>query len=125
MGLHEIEGSLSANYWIITPEKSDDSSCKKPELTVENVFNDHNAQPHMVMELKKNEPSVRSEKAPAQPVAEIKGTVEFLIHVFAVVQCGSKVGLFDYHNDQSNLDEENIPHFRGPSRWPTNTTTSA
>jgi hypothetical protein len=33
--------------------------------------------------------------------------------VYAVVQVGLEIGFFELHSDRSNLDEEEIPHFRG------------
>ena len=33
--------------------------------------------------------------------------------VFAIVQSGIHTGFSEYHNDRSDLDEEDIPHFRG------------
>lgn len=33
--------------------------------------------------------------------------------VYAVVQSGVEIGFFEYHTDQTNLDEQGIPHFRG------------
>ena len=33
--------------------------------------------------------------------------------VFVIVQRGLDIGFFEYHNAQSNLDEDGIPHFRG------------
>ena len=103
-----------ASSWIITPEKTDEYSKKKPDLVVERLFdNNKQAVPHLLMELKKNGPSVRCEEALSQLVLEIAETFETVMNVFVVVQCGTKIGFFDYHNDVSNLDEENIPHFRG------------
>lgn len=55
----------------------------------------------------------RFEEAIVQLVNEIAETAEDLIEVYVVVQRGTKIGFFEYHNDVSNLDEENITHFRG------------
>jgi len=107
---------FNAPFWIITPERKDPESKRKPDLVVERVV--HTAQgyqfaTHLLMELKANKPTVRFEEALAQVVDEIQEAMENQIEVFVVVQCGMKIGFFEYHNDQSNLDEEGIPHFRG------------
>ena len=40
-------------------------------------------------------------------------SLEDQIEVYVVVQRGTKIGFFEYHNDITNLDEEEIPHFGG------------
>ena len=35
------------------------------------------------------------------------------MEVYVVVQRGTKIGFFEYHNDVTNLDEEGISHFKG------------
>lgn len=55
----------------------------------------------------------RFEEALAQTVDDLSETMEHLIECYVIVQRGVKIAFFEYHNDQSNLDEEDIPHFRG------------
>lgn len=33
--------------------------------------------------------------------------------VYIVIIKGTKIGFFEYHNDQDELDDNNIPHLRG------------
>jgi len=97
--------------WIITPEKTDENSRKRPDLVVEK-FKDGKAEHYLFMELKASEGD-RFEDAISQVVDEIADTMEEDIEGYVVVQRGLKIGFFEYHNDVSNLDEENIPHFKG------------
>lgn len=63
----------------------------------------------------------RFEKALVQLKLSIEDTISQMgyednlskFEVFAVVMCGEKIGFFEYHHDESNLDEEDIPHFEG------------
>jgi hypothetical protein len=105
--------------WIITPEKQDPSSGKRPDLTVEKTSQPSTHSPqdlesnyHLLMELKSSTGD-RFEEALVQLVGEAAETLEEQIEVYVVVQRGTKIGFFEYHNDVSNLDEENIAHFRG------------
>ncbi|KAI9706148.1 MAG: hypothetical protein M1812_008249 [Candelaria pacifica] len=100
-------------FWIITPEKRDQYSNKRPDLVVEKLDNTTMESRHyLFMELKSSKGD-RFEDALAQVVEEIAETMEETIEAYVVVQRGTKIGFFEYHNDQSNLDEEGIPHFKG------------
>ena len=44
---------------------------------------------------------------------EVQEMLEDQIEIYIVVMCGTRIGFFEYHNDQSNLDSERIPHYRG------------
>lgn len=98
--------------WIITPEKFDQYSKKRPDFVVEEFF-EGELRYHMAMVLKANDKSKRFEEALEQVVKEIAETFEFTIKCFVVIQCGRRIGFFEYHNDISNLDEEGIAHFDG------------
>lgn len=108
--------------WCITPEQSDVHSNKKPDLVVEKAIREGSniaLKVHLCMELKK-EGGDRIEDALAQLCDSMQETIDIKgnlygsqFEVFAVVQYGLNIGFFEYHADQSNLDEENIPHFRG------------
>lgn len=74
--------------------------------------------PYMAMELKKV--GQRKEEALNQLCDAILETIdskgnsgESEFEVYAVVLSGLEIRFFEYHSDQSNLDEECIPHFRG------------
>jgi hypothetical protein len=97
--------------WIITPEKIDATSKKRPDLVVEK-FENGQAEHYLIMELKSSIGN-RFEDAVSQVVNEIAETLEEVIEAYVVVQRGLKIGFFEYHNDVSNLDEEGIPHFKG------------
>ena len=98
--------------WIITPEKVDQYSKKRPDLVVEKVLSNTQSSHYLFMELKASNGD-RFEDALAQVVKEIAETLEDSIEAYIVVQRGTKIGFFEYHNDVSNLDEEDIPHFKG------------
>lgn len=103
---------FNSGNWAITPEKADQYSKKKPDLFVEEIV-DNKFRPHLMMELKSNDKKIRFEDALHQVVKEIQETMEEVIECFVIVQCGTRIGFFEYHNDQTNLDEEDIPHLRG------------
>lgn len=103
-----FQGSL----WILTPEKMDENSKKKPDIVVEKVTALDDSKHYLFMELKSTQGD-RLEDALAQLVEEIEETMEYIIEAYFVVQRGTKIAFFEYHNDVSNLDEEDIPHFRG------------
>lgn len=98
--------------WAITPEKADIVTKKKPDLFVEEVVGDE-FRTHLLMELKSNDPTIRFEDAVAQVVKEIGEMMEKIVECFVIVQCGTRIAFFDYHNDQSEMDFEGISHFRG------------
>jgi len=114
----------SSGHWAITPEQRDPHTNKKPDFTVEKAIFDPSNQKitmkvHLCMELKK-EGGDRLEDALYQLCNSIEETVDSKgythddeFEIFAVVQSGLDIGFFEYHLDQTNLDEENIPHFRG------------
>lgn len=104
---------FAGEEWLITPERRDDYSRKKPDLMVQHISPAGDASTRLYMELKKNDPAIRFEEALNQAVKDVVETMEFQIEVFVVVQCGTRIGFFEYHNDQDDLDEEGIPHFRG------------
>jgi hypothetical protein len=97
--------------WIITPEKTDKNSKKRPDIVVEKL-KDTDTEHYLFMELKSSVGD-RFEDAISQIVDEIAETMEEKIEAYVVVQRGLKIGFFEYHNDVSNLDEEDIPHFKG------------
>jgi hypothetical protein len=107
-----IKEVFNEDYWIITPERRDDYSNKRPDLIVEKIINGE-PKIHLLMELKSDTTNIRFEDALDQVVNHIAVTMEEQVEAFVVVQRGTKIGFFEYHNDQSNLDEEDIPHFRG------------
>lgn len=103
---------FNEDHWIITPEKRDKDSKKRPDIVVEYVNKESDSTYHMIMELKAAD-GERLEKALHQSVNNIAVTMEADIEVYVVVQRGTKIAFFEYHNDISNLDEEDIPHFKG------------
>ena len=126
----KLKEEFSADFWAITPEQRDPHTKKKPDLIVEKAILVPAAQNrpervrtkiHLCMELKKTGGD-RMEKALVQLCDAIAETIdtkgntpsdEDQFEVFAVVQCGLNIAFFEYHQDQSNLDEDEIPHFRG------------
>ena len=126
----KLKEEFSSNIWTITPEQTDPNTNKKPDLIVEKAILVPAAQNspervrtkiHLCLELKKTGGD-RMEKALVQLCEAIPETIdtkgntpgdEGQFEVFAVVQCGLNIAFFEYHQDQSNLDEEDIPHFRG------------
>lgn len=125
----KLKEVFKQEHWTITPEQIDRHSGKKPDLTVEKAIhlptssassqNTFKLTPYLLMELKKV--NQRKEEALNQLSNAIVETIdckgnEFggdLFEVYAVVQSGVEIGFFEFHSDQSNLDEEDIPHYRG------------
>jgi hypothetical protein len=127
----KLKEVFNQEHWAITPEQIDRHSRKKPDLTVEKAVHlstspasSQNAfklsmMPYLVMELKKV--GQRKEEALNQLCDAILETIDWKgnkfgedqFEVYALVQSGVEIGFFEYHSDQSILDEENIPHFRG------------
>jgi hypothetical protein len=99
--------------WIITAEKIDTNSKKRPDIVVEKLNStDTESEHYLFMELKAKDGD-RFEDALAQVVFEIAETMEDTIEAYVVVQRGTKIAFFEYHNDVDNLDEEGIYHFKG------------
>jgi len=116
----KLKEIFSDNSWAITPEQKDPNTNKKPDLVVEKAIPGPivTLKLHLAMELKKK--NQRMEDALVQLSDSLKETIENMGHdhpyqyeIFAVVQSGLDIGFFEYHLDESNLDEEGIPHFRG------------
>ena len=72
------------------------------------------ASTNLVKEIKRSN-GHRMEEALNQSVKDIAQTLDYLqtFEVFIIIQRGFRIGLFEYHNDISDLDEEDIPHFLG------------
>lgn len=71
---------------------------------VEQAFDDEKTEPvpYLVMELK-SRTGDRFEDALYQVVEEIAETMESSIEAYVVVQRGTKIAFFEYHNDISNF----------------------
>lgn len=109
-----VSSVFNGPQWIITGEKIDETSKKRPDIVVEEMNpQGTDACPYLFMELKANNAKDRFEDAVAQVVSEIANTMESKMEAYVVVQHGTKIAFFEYHNDVSNLDEEDIPHFKG------------
>lgn len=100
------------DHWTITPEQTDSASNKRPDLVVERA-DGNTLKPHLFMELKSNDPGIRFEEALYQVSNFLSETMEEQVDVFIVVQCGVRIGFFDYHNDKSSYDEDGISHYNG------------
>lgn len=109
--------------WVVTPERRDPSSNKKPDLIVEKVTSKTKEVPelYLLMELK----AVKGdglEKALAQTVNPdvLAETLEEMssqtgkYELYVVVQRGTKIAFFEYHSDIDSMEEEmGIANFRG------------
>lgn len=104
--------------WAITPEQKDQFTRKKPDLVVEEALEGHTMKLHMAMELKKvgqriEEALVQLGESLLETLDQKGNTYENQFEIFAVVQAGTDIGFFEYHADLSNLEENDIPNFRG------------
>lgn len=103
--------------WVITPEMFDSLSGKNPDITIEEPMDDRLVI-HAAYRLKKHEGG-RFEDAVHQTVKGIietvdrKGNQTGSFDVFLIVQQGLEIAFFEYHNDRTNLDGEEIQHFMG------------
>lgn len=124
----KLKEVFSHGDWAITSEQTDPNTKKKPDFTVEKAIQAAPLQSihgptvilklHLAMELKKE--GQRIEDALVQLCESLEETIDTKgnthdgeFQVFAVVQSGLDIGFFEFHMDQTILDEENIPHFRG------------
>jgi hypothetical protein len=129
----KIAQHFSHGKWLITPEQAlpvtntqgGPDRVKKPDIIVEEAYLDGNdptpkLRLHAAFEFKKVKGD-RFEKALYQLKLSIEQTVSEMgygtnasrFEVFAVVMSGERIGFFEYHHDESNLDEEGIPNFEG------------
>ena len=111
-----IKHVFSENCWIITPEKRDNDSGKKPDFTIQRVEG-NDLLFHCYYEVKKAG-GARLEEAMEQTVESIVETMDRQGQIgsfdtFVIVQRGLDIAFFEYHNDRNNLDEEGIQHVRG------------
>ena len=102
--------------WIITPEKQKQGSKKRPDLVVEEVSFSETGEAsrtvRLIVELK-SEKGNRFEDGLDQVVTEIQETVESVIDCYIMVQKGTNIGFFEYHNDMEEKEQEtDVPHFR-------------
>ena len=113
---------FSGRNWIVTPERQDPNTRKKPDLIVEGV-NSQMKSPELrlLMELKAVngdglekvlaqtvDPNVLAETV--QDMGAETGQYEF----YVVVQRGTKIAFFEYHSDIDSMEEEIvIPNFMG------------
>lgn len=105
---------FNSDEWIITPEKIDDYSNKKPDFTIEK-FKDNNLHLHAVVELKRLGGD-RFEKILQQLSKAItERTVEHEkdLETFVIAQRGWSIGFFEYLPYETLLDEQKIENFRG------------
>jgi hypothetical protein len=108
-----VSSVFRGSKWIITPEMIDQNTRKRPDIVVEKLDPEGiDSRLHLLIELKSSNGD-RFEDALAQVVAEKEETLEIQTEVYIVVLRGTKIGFFEYHNDVSNLDEEDISHFKG------------
>lgn len=128
----KIAQHFNHGKWLITPEQAlpvtnsqRPDRVKKPDIVIEEAYlNDNDLTPklrlHAAFEFKKVKGD-RFEKALHQLKLSIEQTVSELgygtnadrFQVFAVVMVGERIGFFEYHHDEGDLYEENIPNFEG------------
>jgi hypothetical protein len=111
--LHEV--FPQSGDWLITPEQRDRYSNKKPDFIVERAINRTNITTYLCMEIKK-EAGDRFEDTLDQLANSIEESIDSqqIFEVYAMAQAGLKIGFFEFHSDQDNLDEEEIPWFCFP-----------
>ena len=124
----KLKEIFSNGMWAITAEQIDPYTKKKPDFVVERASlaaplqstpgHTVNMTLHLAMELKKQ--GQRIEDALVQLCESLEETVDEKgntenseFEIFAVVISGLEIGFFEFHMDISNLEEENVPHFRG------------
>ena len=109
---------FSADIWAITPEKSDDTTNKKPDFVIEKLEGNE-LHYHLICEVKRQGSNDRMEDALHQTVEHIAVTMDEnkYYEVFVIIQRGVDIGFFEYHNDRSNLrtghKKTDTRHFEG------------
>lgn len=109
---------FSNDDWIITPEKADKSSNRKPDLTIERLT-ENALEIHLYYELKKDKGD-RMEDALHQTIVSIIETLDLQgsnksqeFDVYVVIQRGMEIAFFEYHNYASLLDDEDVENIKG------------
>ena len=106
-----LKSYFITNIWIITPEKGDPNSKKRPDLVVEKVNTVAGKRiPYLIMELK-SKTGDRFEDALNQTINEITDTMDMTLDAYIVIQKGTRIRFFEYPND---IDPEKniLPHFK-------------
>lgn len=104
--------------WIITPEKSDPFTNKRPDLTIDKINQDGTCKLHAIYEVKRVQgdymgSAVKQSLISFTETMDNQGTKSGIYECYIIAQRGLDIAFFEYHNDLTNLDEEEIPHFRG------------
>lgn len=103
--------------FLITPEKIENQSKKRPDLTIEKLNENvpNVSVYHVAYELKKKDSEEQLYDALNQvtkaigQISEEEGSVE----MFVIVQRGMELGFFEYFSYKNMLDEEDIENFKG------------
>lgn len=105
---------FNSDEWIITPEKSDDNSNRKPDFTIEK-FKDDNLHLHAVVELKKlgGDPFQKILHQVSDAITERTVEHEDKLETFVIAQRGWSIGFFEYLPYKTLLDEQGIENFSG------------
>lgn len=113
-----LKNVFTGDPWALTPEKTDLYTEKKPDFVISKLRGD-DLVIHLICEIK-SATGDRMEKALDQAVKDIAMTMDIQgntdgepYEIFIIVQRGLDIGFFEYHNDVSNLEEDDIDNLRG------------
>lgn len=110
-----LQNYFDINKFIITPEKVQEGSGKRPDYTIEKLEDDELVH-HLFAEVKSIASSTNFDGILDQLDTAILQTVDSScvnLSAFIIVMKGIKIGFLEYHSYVSLLNEYNIPNYKG------------
>ena len=111
---------IFSGLWAITPGQRNDQSGRYPDIVVEKDAGAGILQPVLFCQLKKKggdslTTALNQLKVAIAEAMDQQGfsTTSQKYSTFAYVQLGTEVGIFEYHNVGTILDEQRVPHHNG------------
>lgn len=100
---------FSDDKWIIIPERSNEHTRRRPDITVQNMET-----PHLLYEVKSSKGD-RLVDALFQTIDGIPQWVDSMTDgsIYIIIQRGCKIAFFEYHNNTDDLDHHKVPHIKG------------
>ena len=108
-----LKNTFQEKYWAITfKDHYTDNDPSTTNLTVEKV-EEKKLNIHLAMELRPNFLYYNFTKILDQAVEKVQQTIPIKEKIFLVVQCGIRIGFFEYNNDHEKLIGDNIKNYHG------------
>lgn len=110
LGSNNAEKGFSDDKWIIIPERSNEHTRRRPDITVQNMET-----PHLLYEVKSSKGD-RLVDALFQTIDGIPPQwVDSMTDgsLYIIIQRGCKIAFFEYHNNTDDLNSHKIPNIKG------------